>query len=281
MVNSISAFIIQKAQAAHPLTTVILMPFQVKRMTYMKVLWTAITAFICGVSLMGASSLKAYGQSSSAVSVLELFTSEGCSSCPPADKALSAFDQDNRIIALSCHVTYWDYLSPDQLSRQFCTDRQLHYSVKGGRKRRVFTPQLIVNGQQSFVGSNTRDIQAALKNPTVKTEGVDLIKQGDQLNIKLPVMANLPGDNVVTLITYGQDLENKVLRGENRGRIVRYTNPILSVEYLSDSWRGDAQSLAVRLSDKSYVHPVKGYVVLVHKGTSHVGAIFAAGRLEL
>ena len=247
----------------------------------MKVLWTVIAAFICGVSLMGASSLKAYGQSSSSVSVLELFTSEGCSSCPPADKALSAFDQDNRIIALSCHVTYWDYLSPDQLSRQFCTDRQLHYSVKGGRKRRVFTPELIVNGEQSFVGSSAREIKAALKNPRVQTKGVGVEKQDDQLNISLPVMADLSEGSIVTLITYGQDLENKVLRGENRGRTVRYTNPILSVEYLSDKWRGEAQNFAVRLSGKSYVHPVKGYVVLVHKGASHVGAIFAAGRLEL
>tara|TARA_R110002124_G_scaffold64985_2_gene177388 strand:+ start:189102 stop:189821 length:720 start_codon:yes stop_codon:yes gene_type:complete len=238
--------------------------------------------FILGSALMGTSSWAASDQTTNTRSVFELFTAEGCPYCPPADKALNGFAQNPQIIALSCHVTYWDHLSSDSLARQFCTDRQLHYSVNGGDKRRVYTPELVINGKLSLVGSETQSIQEALKGSITIPENIDLKLWGDnRLDIMLPNISGLSENNVVTLITYGDDLETKIARGKNKGQTNHYTNPIIAIDYLSNDWDGAAHSLAVRVNNKSYNHPVKGYVVFVHKGPSHVGPIIAVGKLEL
>ena len=93
--------------------------------------------------------------------VAELFTSQGCSSCPPADALLGVMAKDPNIIALGCHVTYWDHESwKDTLAQPFCTARQYAYAktVKDG----VFTPQLIVDGIKSVVGNEPASVLLAL-----------------------------------------------------------------------------------------------------------------------
>src|SRR5581483_3518730 len=95
-------------------------------------------------------------------SVLELFTSQGCSSCPPADALAGRLSTDPGLLVLSFHVDYWDDLGwKDSFSSQQSTDRQYQYA-RALRQQTVFTPQLIVNGRRSLVGSQENEVRKAI-----------------------------------------------------------------------------------------------------------------------
>src|SRR5215472_2525698 len=105
------------------------------------------------------SSRKSY----SSFAVLELFTSEGCSSCPPADRLLPQLANDPNIIPLSFHVDYWDRLGwKDSFSNSEFSDRQKEYA-KRFRLSSIYTPQLVVNGEFEMVGTNRSSAEAAIK----------------------------------------------------------------------------------------------------------------------
>ena len=110
------------------------------------------------------------------VSVIELFTSQGCSSCPAADRLLQDLSQRQDLIALSFPVTYWDYLGwKDTLARPEYTERQREYATIQ-RDGQVYTPEVVVNGSQSCVGSNREAIETALRSTaaTLRKEAVPL-----------------------------------------------------------------------------------------------------------
>ena len=96
------------------------------------------------------------------VAVLELFTSQGCSSCPPADRLLGTYTSKENVIALSFHVDYWDRLGwKDPFSSKAFTERQYNYA--SAMKAEVYTPQLVINGQSEMIGSDESKISAAVK----------------------------------------------------------------------------------------------------------------------
>src|SRR5690606_10957067 len=95
--------------------------------------------------------------------VLELFTSQGCSSCPPADKLVGEYADSDEVLALSLPVDYWDYLGwKDTLASHENTERQKAYAAARG-DRQVYTPQVVVNGGEHLVGSNREALEASLK----------------------------------------------------------------------------------------------------------------------
>lgn len=198
--------------------------------------------------------------------VVELFTSQSCSSCPPADKRLGVLAEDDNIIALSCHVTYWDHLHwKDTLSQEFCTKRQYQYNQAIG-KRGVFTPQMIVNGQHSAVGSRGHTVNAALKDAARQPiQALDLVFDGSALHVSLPDDIDRNGVDVYVL-GYKDGHEQKIKFGENRGRTVHYTNPIVSYDILS----GDRFLVTDR--EASF------YAVLVQDSRSR--QIVAAGKID-
>ncbi|MEP4151235.1 MAG: DUF1223 domain-containing protein, partial [Lentilitoribacter sp.] len=107
-----------------------------------------------------ASGLQAADNLQNPIGVVELFTSQGCSSCPPADKALGKLIEEGKVLALSYHVDYWNYLGwEDTLATKEATDRQYAYA-KTLKRRGVYTPQVIVNGRDHLVGSNYNGIKA-------------------------------------------------------------------------------------------------------------------------
>jgi hypothetical protein len=154
--------------------------------------------------------------------VIELFTSEGCSSCPPADRLLARLDrtqpgpiQGAEVIALEMHVDYWNGLGwADPFSQASFTRRQHEYARDG----RVYTPQMIVDGQASFVGSDERAakeaIAAAARQPTAP---VKLVRRGDRLQVTVPALppGSEPADLWLALTERG--LSTQVERGENAG----------------------------------------------------------------
>ena len=162
--------------------------------------------------------------------LLELFTSEGCSSCPPADRLLQLFDQSQpvanaNLIVLSEHVDYWDRLGwKDPFSSPQFTARQQDYAGRYSREG-VYTPQLVVDGRFALVGSDSREanaaIQKAAREPKVAIALSDVARDGKQVKARVDV----PGDAnskrrsaVLYLVIADNRAQSQVARGENAGR---------------------------------------------------------------
>ncbi|MEM7650922.1 MAG: DUF1223 domain-containing protein [Pseudomonadota bacterium] len=203
--------------------------------------------------------------------VVELFTSQSCSSCPPADKNLAALSEDPKVIALGFHVTYWNHLHwEDTLSQQFATDRQRAYS-RYKRSSRFYTPQMIVNGNEEFVGSRKSAIQNALKNAK-PIQTIRLSKNGGMLKAELP---KLETDRyTLWLIGTKNSHTQEIPSGENRGRTVTYKNAVTQYKNLQ-SWDGEPQDIEINISDES----VPDHYVLIAQKAGH-GPIMAAGKTE-
>lgn len=182
------------------------------------------------VMLLGAVALAAEaGPVVPGVAVVELFTSEGCSSCPVAEALLNeldkrAHDEALPVFALAFHVDYWNYLGwEDRFSKREYTRRQRRYaSLLDGR---VYTPQTVVNGHDVFVGSNRtqaeRAVHAAMETPTgavpILEAGYADAADGKRL-IHASAAGKIPDDYEVVFALVEHGLESDVQRGENQGR---------------------------------------------------------------
>lgn len=169
------------------------------------------------------------------IAVVELFTSQGCSSCPSADRLLSKFineagDSGNLILGLSFHVDYWNRLGwRDPYSSEEYTQRQYAY----GRKLKlqtVYTPQMVVNGKLEFVGSNERlarqAINKVLASPAVANITVEkLVVDSDQITLNYS-MENKLSDYVINAAIVERGISTDVKRGENYGRILHHDNVV-------------------------------------------------------
>ena len=163
--------------------------------------------------------------------LLELFTSEGCSSCPPADRLLALFDQKQPVpgadlIVLSEHVDYWDRLGwKDPFSSSLFTARQQEYSFRL-QGEGVYTPQLVVDGRFGFVGSDGHKaasaIQEAMREPKIPIAMSNVTRDGNQVTVRIEVPATdsglKSGRGVLYVAVADNRAESQVARGENAGR---------------------------------------------------------------
>lgn len=154
--------------------------------------------------------------------VIELFTSQGCASCPAADETLTALSADPRLLALSYHVDYWDYIGwKDPLGSPRNSERQRAYAKAIGH-RSVFTPQAIVNGEREIDDVDRSAIAAALSEARLPTRSaaveLRLSKIGSTLHIEADAPAEAPGQTVLILVTYRATTATRVERGDNAGR---------------------------------------------------------------
>ena len=173
--------------------------------------------------------------------LVELFTSEGCSSCPPADRLLArlaaeARDSGEPVFTLSFHVDYWNYLGwADPYSDPAFSARQRAYSQALGET--VYTPQMTVNGRRAFVGSDAarvrRDLGEALRQPAsvMLAAGVSPVTAEGVLLVSYAV-PDLPEDAVVHLAVVERGLSQRVTRGENTGRTLGHENVVRVFETL-------------------------------------------------
>lgn len=195
--------------------------------------------------LLLAISSPALGQPDSAMqgtqaferfALVELYTSQGCSSCPPADELLRTIDdvaqkQGLPIYVLSYHVDYWNSLGwKDPYSQAVFSQRQRSAAQRSGNGR-VYTPQMVVNGTESFVGSNSRlatdAIKGALAQQAETTIKLSTIQKGDQLTVRYEVDTPHEGDQIVVVLT--SDVQsNKVPRGENAGRTLTHRHVVMA-----------------------------------------------------
>ena len=188
--------------------------------------------------------------------VVELFTSQGCSSCPPADKVIGELAKDPSVIALSLPIDYWDYLGwKDTLADSRFSARQKAYSQMRG-DRDVYTPQAVINGQEHVVGSDRASIEGAIddtkKHDAVMSVPVSMTLSGKQLNVS--VAASRPGAAVshgeVWICAISKAVPISIGRGENRGREITYHNVVRNVLKVGD-WNGTAGNWSVPLENIS------------------------------
>jgi len=171
--------------------------------------------------------------------LVELFTSEGCSSCPPADRVLSQLEKeqtnpDVEIITLALHVDYWNYLGwKDEFSAAGYSERQRGYAEKFTLDS-IYTPQMVVDGQTQFVGSNLGTAQKAISEAakTIKTN-IEFLAAADKLKVKI---SDLPaGENsYVWLAIAEDDLKTSVKRGENSGKTLNHVSVVREMKLLGN-----------------------------------------------
>ena len=182
--------------------------------------------------------------------VLELFTSQGCSSCPPADALIEKLAQKQDILALSFSVDYWDYLGwKDTFALHENTVRQQAYA-SGRGDRSVYTPQVVINGREAAVGSNQRAIMRSVKQQTRLHGGlpvdVDLKRKSDGIEVKLGALEGEQGNAQakIWLVLYDKTGTVKIRRGENRGSTITYTNVVRGMVPIGE-WTGEAKTLQI------------------------------------
>jgi hypothetical protein len=222
-----------------------------------------------------AAAGAATAQSKPAV-VVELYTSQGCSSCPPADEFMAQLVANPDVIALALHVDYWDYIGwKDDFADPAFTERQKEYARAIG-SRTIYTPQMIVNGKDRIEGHNPEAVEALVRMhlEAPASASVMLQRDGDLLTIRATPSAGvtLQGPLTVNLVRYLPSETVTIERGENAGRTLTYHNVVTSFETVGE-WAGDAPlALEVTVSGPD---PIA--VFLQSKGP---GAVLAAARLE-
>ena len=210
--------------------------------------------------------------------VIELFTSQGCSSCPPADKVLETLAREGDVVALAYHVDYWNYLGwADTLASKDNTDRQYAYARMFGRNG-VYTPQAVLNGREHINGadiSGIRDHIAAMSGEGKGLEvPVDVEVRNDELRIRVG-----PGDGKANIVIayFERQRTIEIDTGENRGKTVDYWHAVTDMETIG-MWEGKETNLVLPADMLKKKKTAVGCAVLIQrmKSADTPGAILGA-----
>lgn len=173
--------------------------------------------------------------------VVELYTSQGCSSCPPADEFMAELAGHDGVIALALHVDYWDYIGwEDSFARPEFTERQKQYA-RAVKSRMIYTPQMVIGGVDRVEG-NTPDAVVKMigkHKGALSPVRLSVERQGDTVVIRAVADPALPAGAVVELVRYEPSAVVEIERGENAGRTVTYRNIVTEWTKLAD-WPGVA-----------------------------------------
>jgi hypothetical protein len=206
--------------------------------------------------------------------VVELYTSQGCSSCPPADALLTKLAGREDVIALALHVDYWDYIGwKDVFGKKAHTTRQKGYA-RAARARTIYTPQLIVAGQDHVVGFRPMEVADLIMAHKARPDAVRLAarRNGGLIVIRAEVVGPAPGRMVVQLARFTPNETVQIDRGENAGKTLTYSNVVKSWDTLGE-WDGQAPlSMEVEAPDQSPA------AVIIQK--ADYGPVMAAARLN-
>lgn len=223
----------------------------------------------CGLWLAAVAQVQA-----EPVVVVELYTSQGCSSCPPADEFVSMLAANPQILPLALHVDYWDYIGwADKFAHPKFTDRQRAYAKAVG-SRTIYTPQLIIGGADRIEGFAPEETAERLRAHLEAGTPVRLTvtREGDKLVIRAEADPPLDEPVRVQLVRYKPEETVTIERGENAGKTVTYTNIVTSWERIGD-WSGrEPLELTAHFPGDE-----PGAVIVQHEGPA---AILAAARVD-
>jgi len=240
--------------------------------------------------LEAAQPIASSAPNPTSVVILELFTSEGCSSCPPADRLLRQVHLKETgagqlIVGISEHVTYWNSLGwKDPYSAQVFTDRQnvyaSHFPVEG-----PYTPQMIVNGRDQFVGGNGVALEHALQSDTgrphadLRIVSSSLSEKGVDATFSFSGQARKPLD-VIAVISDDADRSN-VLHGENSGRLLEHVSVARTLIKVATVTGNTQSAIHVPLPDGVKPLSGSGHHLVLFVQEAHQGAILGAAVTAL
>ncbi len=261
----------------------------------------AAAAIAMALSVWIFAPVASHAEESGKIAVVELFTSQGCSSCPPADKVLGELVRKPNVLALTMNVDYWDYLGwADTLASKEHTTRQKEYlpSLEKCAPRRlrgvIYTPQFVIGGQctpntDGMRGNSEEEVSseyqkrvvklvdAVLAKPTDDFVPVNVTAKGEEVTIEVGkangVAAN---DATLWLMLITRKVEQKIRRGENRGRKIAYYNVVRKMLPVG-MWHGDAMKVSLPKSGLMAEGVEDCVAVLQVEGT---GPIIGASRLN-
>jgi hypothetical protein len=250
----------------------------------------ALFAAACLGSTLAVAQSAAEPDAPTSPVVLELYTSQGCSSCPPADELFATLAQRDDVIALALHVDYWDYLGwKDELARPRHAARQKAYA-KAARSRTIYTPEMIVQGEDRLKGHDAATIADEIAAHRREAPGAALAvaREGDVLRIDIaPASGSVEGrapdagigfaaaaaplQADVHVVRYIPEERVAIEAGENAGRTMTYLNIVTDWQTIGQ-WDG--------VSDANFVydHPAPGPVAVIVQ-RARTGPILAAARL--
>ncbi len=190
------------------------------------------------IALGATVSVRAEETAATAPVVVELFTSQGCNSCPPADALLGELAQQPGVLALSLHVDYWNYIGwTDPFSSQAATERQRAYSRALGRHM-VYTPQMVVDGRDEMVGSDRHAVEAAIEAAAEASKVVPRFISGEDGAIRVALPAGNPGKPATVWLAFYDDRHvTPVRRGENAGATLTNYNVVREWRRIGE-WTG-------------------------------------------
>lgn len=241
----------------------------------------AFTMSLFAIFALVMFSVSATAANSTSPVVVELFTSQGCSSCPPAEAFLNDLADRKNVLALEFHVDYWDYIGwKDRFAQPAFTARQKDYSRRLA-SRYVYTPQMVIDGRMHEIGSRRKAVEMEIENrrEARKSETVPAIHlsmEGGKINVA--VNGTRPGDQAtgleILLVTYDRLHRTTVTRGENAGRTLVNRNVVRSLERIG-TYDGNPVSIAFVLPDGA---SSEGCAVLLQAGAG--GPVIASASLE-
>lgn len=209
--------------------------------------------------------------------VVELFTSQGCSSCPPADAYLGELTQRDNVIALSFHVDYWDYIGwRDRFADPQNSARQQAYAERF-KRRYVYTPQIVVNGAAETTGSAREQVDDMIADAlTDMRVPVRMVVRGtDRISAEVDA-ASFAGSADLWFVRYDAAQETAVASGENAGRRLRNYNVVRELRRLGE-WHGEALSVDLPVTDDA-MGPGAGCAVILQ--AADMGTILGAAALR-
>lgn len=222
------------------------------------------------VSMIGAQQTQAQSN----MVVVELYTSQGCSSCPPADALLDKITERDDVIPLALHVDYWDYIGwKDNFGSPQYSARQKSYARYNGH-RTVYTPQMIINGTDQLIGHKPMELVDLINQKSSKATPVslNLTRNGDHVTILAEASKAPKKPMLVQLVRYKPSETVDITRGENAGRSLHYSNIVTDWQVV-EKWDGRSP-LKVR------VKAVGAEPVVVIIQAVGPGQIYAAARLR-
>lgn len=217
--------------------------------------WTSPWLACAAVAISAWPLSVAAQQQAPTVAVVELFTSQGCSSCPAADALLKKYSERGDVVALSLSVDYWDYIGwKDTLASPRFTERQHGYAkIRGDHK--VYTPQVVVNGMAHAVGSNEQEIEYLIEKTRRKLADLKIPLRVTDEKGTVVIETGAPGNRELTtsgtiwMAIVKNQVEVAIARGENRGLKVSYHNVVKDLKAVG-TWRSN-EPATVRVDEKT------------------------------